>query len=121
MLTDKWLEAQKEDREIISVGYINLNSFVWDQDYQQKSLYEKSRHNMYSTLQTKNLDQGHIQINHDRTMESEIHTSKPACLDIAFSTHPNKIKSYTTHYPIFSDHAMVKLNRSSLRMENQKN
>ena len=75
---------------------------------------------MYKMLKEKVLEQGHFQLNFERTMESENNVDKPTCLDMAFSTHKNKITSVKTHFPMFSDHAMIEVNRSSKRLESQK-
>ena len=84
ILVDKWLEAQEEQREIVTIGDINLNSLKWDTDYGQKSTYEKSRHKMYQILKNNILDQGTFQVNKIRTRESEIGTNQPACSRYVF-------------------------------------
>ena len=43
------MEAQAEDREIISIGDINLNSLTWDIEVSQKSKYEE-KHKTHNVL-----------------------------------------------------------------------
>ena len=117
MITDKWNEAMLENREIITAGDINLNSLFWKKDLSEWTPYEKTRLKMYTTLKSKLLDQGNFQINSERTRENETCTGAPACLDMFFTTHPQKITSHDTIYPTFSDHGLVIINRSSSRME----
>ena len=119
-ITDRWMEVQRiEEREIITIGDINLDSLTWDKNYNDKTIYQKSRHKMYKMIKTSVLDNGNFVINHERTRESETGMDKPTCLDMAITTHPTKISSHQTHYPTFSDHALIVINRNSSRMEGE--
>ena len=65
------MEAQQEDREIISIGDLNINSLTWRDHYSLKNQTDKSKHGMFKIFKESILDQGNYQINTLRTRENE--------------------------------------------------
>ena len=120
LISSKWMDAQNENREIITVGDFNINSINWGKHYMDKSDYDKMKHKMYKTLKENNLENGNDQINTERTRESENGIGGPACLDMAFTTDPARISSHQTIFPTFSDHTLVIINRNSNQLESHK-
>ena len=120
MIASKWMEAQNEGREIISIGDFNINSQTWNNHYNDKNPTDKAKHGMYKILKEKVLDHGNFQINSIQTRENENGEGGEACLDLAFSTDPNRISNHQIIFPTFSDHALVIINHNSNRVEMQK-
>ena len=59
----KWVQANDEKKEIITVANLNLNYLVWNLNESQMSLHEKSQAKMMQHMKTRITTQGHSVIN----------------------------------------------------------
>ena len=57
-LLDKWLQASRENKELITLGDLNVKKMAWDLHPTQMSTREKSQNTMVQELKDKILSQG---------------------------------------------------------------
>ena len=108
-ICDKWAQAADEDKDLISIGDMNLNQMSWDKPHQSKTPYEKAQSKMVNILKTKVITKGIIPINNLQTWNIDNPTSQGSCLDIIMTNQKDKVISHGTNYPTFSDHALIEL------------
>ena len=119
-LTNKWKQANDEDREVISLGDTNLDSLQWDKNWENLSQYDKQKSQMVKILKEKILQNGTTKINKDFTRQDNIPDRRKSCLDQIFTNKPEKMNNTKTHYSTFSDHAMVEFNKNIKKKTNTK-
>ena len=107
----KWEQAILEEKEIIVLGDMNLNTIRWEVPFDQKSDYEKSQNDMVLQMKERILQKGFKILNSDPTRQKDNVEAKPACLDLLLTNMPEKIASYQSGISMFSDHTLQILNR----------
>ena len=112
-ILDKWELAEKEDKEIISLGDFNLNTLRWDVPNSEKSSYEKQQEPLIEMFKERILRKGFKILNTDPTRVKDTPESKPSCLDLMLTNRLEKIISFQSGSSTFSDHTLQILQRSS--------
>ena len=120
IIKKKWQIALKEEREIITLGDTNIDSLIWDNNWDTMPPYDKTKRNMYMMLKEKILMTGTTKINKLYTRYENQPDGRKSCLDHCFSTHPQKISSHKTHYETFSDHAMLEINKAAKNIQSNR-
>ena len=110
-ILDKWVQAASEDKELITLGDLNVNQFAWDLHPTQMTLREKSQDNLVKELKDRILSQGFTVINKSPTRNVASTTEKEACLDYIVTNKLDMVINHDSIYPIFSDHSLLKLTR----------
>ena len=109
-IVDKWELALQEQADIIAMGDCNLNQDKWNKQEEQMNTYEKSQAPMVRDLKARILDNGIVVLNKEHTWNLEPNSLNPSCLDLIITNRRDKVTSYSTIYPTFSNHAMLELN-----------
>ena len=110
-LLANWERAQNEDREILTMGDMNMDSLMWDTPPANQPNYDRQRHQFYLKLREKILDTGTTKLNTEYTRHDNPPHGRKSCLDHSYTTHPEKITNYSTEHSTFSDHAMLTINK----------
>ena len=117
-ILEKWVLAQSEGLEILSMGDFNLNKFSWEKQESEKSLYEIAQTPMIQDLKSKILNNGFSVLNNEPTWDL---TSNPgSCLDLIITNRVDKIVSFQTKSPTFSDHSLQVVIKRTKELKNQK-
>ena len=111
-ILDKWVKATDEDREVITIGDINLDSLVWDLPWEALSPYDRQRASLYEELKQKILTGGTTKINTTYTRVDDQLDRRKSCLDHFYTNYPLKINNHVTHHSTFSDHALLEVNKT---------
>ena len=119
-ILEKWTKASSEQREILTMGDLNMDSLQWEKQWNEIPDYEKPKQNFYKKLRDKILINGTYKINSEYTRVDSQPGGRQACLDHIYSTNPEKINSHHTHHNTFSDHAMLELNKKCKNIKNTK-
>ena len=112
-IVEKWEQAAKEDKETIVMGDFNLNTLRWDTPPQENSSYERSQIPLVDNFKEKILQQGFKILNNSATRTKDNTESRPACLDLILTNKPEKVASFSSGIPSFSDHTLQVLTRST--------
>ena len=107
-----WQKALEENREIITLGDVNIDSLVWDKPPTLQTPYDKKKHPLYLELREKILTTGTTKLNTEYTRVDNQPGGRISCLDHVYTNMPQKISSFTTHHNTFSDHSMVEVNKN---------
>ena len=121
IILEKWELATREQKEILTMGDINLNKLSWDKDKKDMNPYEKSQDKMVQMLKDKILTKGHIALNSKPTKEPLTPEERPSCIDIIFTNKKDKITNFETKSPTFSNHYLQIVRRSIKNKKNLKN
>ena len=116
-----WETAQKEDREIITLGDCNIDSIPWENRWEDIPETEKPKQKLYNLLKEKILSHGTVKINSEYTREGDQPAGRKACLDHAYTSNPEKINSHTTYHATISDHSMIEINKNCKNIKNKNN
>ena len=111
-ILEKWEVAILENREIITLGDFNLNSLGWQTPMVDKTPYEKQQYPMVEMLNEKILQKGFKILNTAPTRLKDTVDSKPSCLDFIITNKIEKVASYQSEIPTFSDHSLQILHRT---------
>ena len=103
LLLAKWEIAAREEKEIITLGDMNLNKFSWNLHNTEKNQYEKLQTPMVKMLHDKILTQGFTVLNSQQTKEKNTPLEKSSCLDLIITNRKDKIVSHQTIGPTFSE------------------
>ena len=110
-ILDKWQKANQEDREVITLGDINVDSLIWETPQELLSPQDKQRMTFYTPLRDKILVGGTTKINSEYTRHDNQPNRRFSCLDHCYTNNPLKVNSHTTHHSTFSDHSMLEINK----------
>ena len=111
-ILDKWQIATNEGLEILTMGDCNLNRLTWDIKTEQLDIYDRSRESMVTELKDKILNNGHTTLNNSNTRSKDNINSKESCLDVMFTNRLDKINSFQSGIPGFSDHTIQIMSRN---------
>ena len=112
-IIDKWQQAIQENRELITVGDLNLNQLAWDLHPTQMTSREQSQNKMVLLLKEKILSQGFAVLNNLFTRNVGSRTEKESCLDYLITNRQEVVANHRSIYPIFSDHSLLEMSRNS--------
>ena len=113
LIIDKWEQAIKEEREIITMGDMNLNYLRWETPTHLKNSYDRMKDPMIKLLKEKILDKGFTILSNVPTKLNDNNQEKPSCLDLMITNRVEKITSYQAGITSFSDHTLQYLTRST--------
>ena len=113
----KWEVALDENKEIISLGDFNLNSIGWDTPMEMKTQYQKLQYPMVEQFRDRILDKGTKILNSGPTRLKDTVEAKPACLDFILTNKIDKVVSFQSEIPSFSDHSIQILHRSMKKIK----
>ena len=119
-ITNSWDKANKEGREVITLGDTNIDSMIWDKPINTMSNFDKHRQKLYDILKETILDGGTAKINNEYTRHDNPPNGRFSCLDHAYTTHPLKISNHKTDHTTFSDHASVEINKAVREIKQSK-
>ena len=112
-IISKWKLAMEEKREILVLGDLNLNTMRWETPLESMTSYEKLQKPMVDILREEILNKGFKILNGEPTRLKDTPDSKPACLDLLMTNVVEKIASFQTGIPAFSDHTLQILTRKT--------
>ena len=112
-IISKWESAIQEEREILSLGDFNFNTLRWETPVNDKTLYEKQQMSMVKIFKDRILEKGFKILNSQPTRTRDGTETKLSCLDLIVTNKTEKIASYQTGLPSFSDHSMQLVMRST--------
>ena len=115
-----WELAQREKKEIITVGDCNINKFSWEKTVTEMNDYEKAQAPLVQNFKDKILNKVFFVLNNKPTQIQGNIDARPSCLDIAITNEKNRIINHDTIYDTFSDHAAVMVTRSTKMLHTQK-
>ena len=113
LILQKWEKAISENKEIITLGDINLNTLRWDVSPHLKSSYEHTQAPLVQLFREQILNNGFKIINKTPTKYKNTVDSKPACSDLILTNRTDKIVSFQTGLHSFSDHTLQSVTRST--------
>ena len=105
----KWEKAQEEEREIITMGDMNMDSLSWDLNWDKIPPYKRQKQTLYKQLKDRIL--GTFKTNTEYIRVDIQPGGKATCLDHCYTSNPEKINSHRTYHSTFSDHSMVEVNK----------
>ena len=106
-IVDKWKTASLENRELITVGDLNINYLSWDLHPTQQTSQEKSQSKMMQYFKDNITTQGHTIVNTKPTRNVGSLTERQTCLDYILTNRIDMMNNYKNIYPTFSDHSLL--------------
>ena len=119
-ILSNWERAILEDREIVTLGDMNIDSLLWDTPTENWAPYDKAKIPLYLMLRERILNTGTTKVNSEYTRSENQPGGRISCLDHIYTNHPEKINNHTTIHSTFSDHSMVILNKRVKKLESQR-
>ena len=107
----KWEKALSENREVLTMGDINVDSISWEIKWDEMPPYEKQKQQLYKELKDRILSTGTVKINTEYTHVDIQPGGRSTCLDHIYTTNPEKVNSHQTLHNTFSDHSLIELNK----------
>ena len=117
-IIDKWDQALNENKELITLGDLNIDILSWDLPNNEMDPYNTSKKKMANLLKEKIIQKGSKILNSKPTRHEENPQKKPTCLDLMISNKPEKI-TYQNSEPGFSDHFIQILKRKMNEIKKQ--
>ena len=119
-IIEKWKIANKEGREVITLGDTNIDTMVCNKPINQLSQFDRQRQKFYNTLKENILDGGTTIVNTEFTRHDNPPHGRKSCLDQVYTTHPLKITHHTTTHSTFSDHALIEIHKAAKDIKDNK-
>ena len=112
-IINKWELASSEDKEIITLGDLNLNCLRWDLQPAEMNSYDRYKKPMIDEFKLRILDKGHKILSLEPTKINDNPEAHDSCLDLMITNRVDKIASYQAGLPSFSDHTVQMLIRQT--------
>ena len=114
LIIKKWEQALLENKEIITMGDLNLNCRRWNVQTKDMNNYDRVQKPMSSSLQERILDKGTLLLNETTPTWNRNHPlAVPSVLDLMFTNRREKLINHQSGISSFSDHSLQILTRSS--------
>ena len=106
-IVDKWSQASKEKKEIITLGNLNLNYLAWDLNPPQMAANDRSQLKMVDYLKAQIMTQGHSVTNTKPTRNVGSLTERETCIYFIITNRIDLRNNHENIYPTFSDHSLL--------------